>query len=90
MNNTVTLHDRIENDPEISSLWKRLSPSAQQELLEIEAGTRIPNFLNDAVFKKIFDPDQYGERLSRFISAILGRPVHVLHSLKKRCEKPTL
>ncbi len=82
MNNTVTLHDRIQNDTEISSLWRHLPPSAQQELLEIEAGTRIPNFLNDAVFKKIFDPDQYGERLSRFISAILGKPVRVLHSLK--------
>lgn len=82
MADTITLRERIKKDQEFHKKWKQLTPGAQQELLEIEAGIRVPNFLNDAIFKKIFDPDEYSERLSRFISAILGKKVRVLHSLK--------
>lgn len=78
----ITLSERVKDDKEMSSLWNRLSASARQELSEIYAGVRIPNLLSDAMFKIIFDPDEHGERLSRFISAVLGKRVRVLHSLK--------
>lgn len=78
----ITLSERLKEDQELSYLWERLSSNAQQELSEIYAGIRVPNFLSDTMFKIIFDPDEHGERLSQFISAILGKKVRVLHSLK--------
>ena len=41
----------------------------------------MPDFLCDTIFKGIFDPEINGERLSRFISSILGKEVKVIHSL---------
>lgn len=78
----IPLSEWIQEDPEILSLWNRLSNKAQQELSEIYAGDRVPNLLGDTMFKIIFDPDEHGERLSQFISAVLGKKIRVLHSLK--------
>ncbi len=82
MGEKTSLRERIRNDQEIKKHWEHLKQEDQQALLEIDAGVRIPNFLSDAIFKRIFDPDEYGERLSRFVSAVLGKKVRVLHSLK--------
>lgn len=82
MERTTTLYERVKMDKELFYLWSRLSPQTQKELQEVDAGIRVPDLLNDTVFKTIFDPDENGEQLSRFISAILGKKVKVLHSLK--------
>ena len=82
MERTTSLYERIKMDKELFYLWSRLSPQTQKELQEVDAGIRVPDLLNDTVFKTIFDPDENGEQLSRFISAILGKKVKVLHSLK--------
>lgn len=54
-----------------------------QQMLEIEAGDRIPNLLSDTVFKTIFDPDTQGNRLSDLFSCIFGKKVKILHSLNR-------
>lgn len=74
---------RIQRDRELSRLWSRLSAEHKQQILEIEAGDRIPNLLSDTVFKTIFDPDTQGNRLSDLLSCILGKKVKVLHSLNR-------
>ena len=73
MERTTSLYERIKMDKELFYLWSRLSPQTQKELQEVDAGIRVPDLLNDTVFKTIFDPDENGEQLSRFISAILGK-----------------
>lgn len=82
MEQAMVLQERIKKDKEVCEKWQQLTRKAQRELLEMDAGIRVPNFLNDTIFKRIFDPDEYGERLSRFISAVLGKKIQVLHSLK--------
>lgn len=79
----VKLLHRIQGDRELSRLWSCLSANHKQQILEIEAGERIPNLLSDNVFKTIFDPDTQGNRLSDLLSCILGKKVKVLHSLNR-------
>ena len=78
----LRLDERLAEDKELSDLWEQLLERIQWEWREIDEGKRVPNLLSDAIFKKIFDPDENKERLSRFLSSVLGRQVKVLHSLK--------
>lgn len=78
----IRLDERLAEDEELRELWERLPEQAQREWREIDEGKRVPNLLSDTVFKKIFDPDENKERLSRFLCSVLGRQVKVLHSLK--------
>lgn len=74
-----TLHI-IEKDPQLFKIWSCLSHDRKQMIKEIDEGIRVPDFLCDTIFKGIFDPDVHGDRLSRFISSVLGKEVKVLHS----------
>lgn len=80
---TERLLHRIQGDHELSRLWSCLSADHKKQILEIEAGERVPNLLSDTVFKTIFDPDTQGSRLSDLLSCILGKKVKVLHSLNR-------
>ncbi len=82
MRERMDLLGQIQRDEMLRKLWNQLPVSQQQELCEVGEGHRVPNLLNDTIFKGIFDPDKNGERLSRFISCVLGRKVKVLHSLQ--------
>ena len=81
MEKELSLLERVRQDDVLLSLWNCLPPEAQREFLEIDRGQRVPDLLNDTIFKNIFDPDEHGERLSQFVSSILGKKVTVLHSL---------
>lgn len=81
MGEKLHILERIENDEVLRLAWEQLDDNARQMFQEIDEGTRVPNMLSDTIFKGIFNPDVYGDRLSRFISSILGRKVKVLHSL---------
>ena len=80
----MSLLERVQQDETLLSLWNRLNPEAQRQFLEIDRGQRVPDLLNDTIFKNIFDPDEHGERLSQFVSSILGKKVTVLHSLSSK------
>ncbi len=54
MGEKISLRERIRNDQEIKEHWEHLKQEDQQALLEIDAGVRIPNFLSDAIFKRIW------------------------------------
>ncbi|MCH5265527.1 MAG: PD-(D/E)XK nuclease family transposase [Lachnospiraceae bacterium] len=77
------LIEKIEQDADMRQLWNQLGEKRRQELREIDTGKRVPNFLSDTMFKGIFNPDINAERLSRFISSILGKKIKVIHSLDK-------
>ena len=81
MEKELRLWERVRQDETLLSLWNRLSKRVQKQFLEIDRGQRVPDLLNDTIFKGIFDPDEHGERLSQFVSSILGKKVTVLHSL---------
>ena len=81
MEKELSLLERLQQDETLLSLWNRLSQKVQNQFLEIDSGRRVPDLLNDTIFKGIFDPDEHRERLSRFVSSILGKRVMVLHSL---------
>ena len=81
MGETLHILETIEKDAELLEFWNCLSEEKQQEIREVDEGIRVPDFLCDSIFKGIFDPDVNKERLSRFISSILGKEVKVLHSL---------
>ncbi len=70
-----------ESDEVLGLAWEQLDEPAKKMFREIDAGKRVPNMLSDTIFKGIFNPDVYGDRLSEFISSVLGRKVKVLHSL---------
>jgi sporulation protein YlmC with PRC-barrel domain len=82
MEKYLTLRKMLIEDMELANEWNRLPHSIQQQLLDVDERKRVPDLLNDTVFKKIFDPDTNGEVLSQFISSVLGKKVRVLHSLK--------
>ena len=81
MEKELSLLERLQQDETLLSLWNRLGKKSQQYFLEIDRGQRVPDLLNDTIFKGIFDPDEHRERLSQFVSSILGKRVTVLHSL---------
>ena len=78
----ANLRELLQTDEEFKKIWKRISAEKQEEMLAVSDGKMMPNLLSDAMFKGLFDPDTHGDRLSRFISSVLGKKVKVLHSLK--------
>lgn len=63
MEKELSLLERLQQDETLLSLWNRLGKKSQQYFLEIDRGQRVPDLLNDTIFKGIFDPDEHRERL---------------------------
>lgn len=83
MTEKLGIMERIESDGELLSIWSKLSNETKQRWLEVDERKRVPDLLCDTIFKGIFNPDVNKNRLSSFISCIIGRKVNVLHSLDK-------
>lgn len=83
MRKTLGLLKKVQADVELKSCWEQLSPDMQKKLKEVDEGLRVPDMLNDAVFKTLFHPDKEKKRLSSFLSSVLGRNVEVIGSLDK-------
>jgi hypothetical protein len=71
----------LSTDSAFANIYYQLSPQKQKLYHDILMGKRVPNLLNDTIFKNIFHPDKYPDRLSSLISSIIGQEVTVLHSL---------
>ena len=78
----------VRNDKELLRAWKKLSPSARQMFREVDRKKRVPNILNDAMFKGVFDPEVRPEWLSQLVGSVIGREVRIIapltHEGKKR------
>ena len=83
MKEVIQLEKRLQEDGEFLEKWNRMSIAEQEKLREVDAGERVPNMMNDVIFKAIFHPDKEPETLSAFLGSILNRPVEVIGSLDK-------
>ena len=83
MTKKLGILEKVKEDSELFSIWSRMSDETRLKLMEVDEGKRVPDLLCDTIFKGIFNPDVNKDRLSRFISCIIGRKVKVLHSLDK-------
>lgn len=57
--------------------FNTLTPDLKKKLIDFMSGKSTLPLTYDPIFKKIFNPDIYPERLSSFISSIIGVPVTV-------------
>ncbi len=73
--------ERIHQDPEMLRKYEQMPPFGQEQFLNYCCGVSGLAVCYDPFFKYIFDPDRDPERLSRFLSAILGEPVRIRHIL---------
>ena len=73
--------EEIREKPELWSQYRGWKESYQQEYLEICSGVRGIKMLYDPFFKAIMNPDTRPERLSDFLSEVLGRKVKILKVL---------
>lgn len=72
---------RLRNLPGMYSAYEALEENWRQRFMEFCTGKKTLPLTYDPFFKKIFHPDIHPERLSRFLSAILGQEVQALHIL---------
>ena len=79
---TIGILDRIDSDPELKEVWDQLSEESQRIIIEIDERKRVPDMLNDAMFKGVFDPDARPAWIEKLISSVLGKDVKVIRSLK--------
>lgn len=83
---TVTEKEVFEKLQKVPRIYKRFSDMQQdyQRLfIDMCIGKSSFPITYDPVFKMIFDPELHPERLSSFLSAILGQKVIVEHILPK-------
>ena len=83
MKEVLKLEKRLREDVVFLERWNQLSVREQEKLREVDEGDRVPDMLNDIIFKAIFHPDKEPERLSAFLSSILNRQLEVIGSLDK-------
>lgn len=71
----------FENNPGESMILAGMHSYWKQRLLDYMTGKKTLPFTYDPFFKLVFNPDRNPERLSGFISSILGRDVQVMDIL---------
>ena len=71
----------LKNDPETYGRYRCLTDDLKERLTGFLCGTRTLPLTYDPFFKKLFNPDAYPERLSEFISSVIGRKVKVKYIL---------
>ena len=65
----------LKQDPEVYGRYRCLTDDLKERLTGFLCGTRTLPLTYDPFFKKLFNPDAYPERLSEFISSVIGRKV---------------
>ena len=66
----------------IRFLSKIMDVDSSNEVNDILSGKKLPSLYYDIISKKIFDPDEHPERLSRLLKMITNDNVEVLSSFK--------
>ena len=71
----------IRRSPGLQEQFCKLTPRRQEQFLDICSGARGPAVCYDPFFKFVFNPATHRDRLSRFLSGLLNRPVRVRNIL---------
>lgn len=68
---------QLKESPVLYYKYQQLSPALQQKFLDFCAGISGLSICYDPVFKSVFHPENHPERLSRFLSCVIGQKVKV-------------
>ena len=71
----------LQRDPDIYGRYKCLTDDLKERLTGFLCGTRTLPLTYDPFFKKMFNPDASPERLSGFISSVIGKTMKVKYAL---------
>lgn len=72
------LLNQLHQDAELSVKYEKLGSAQQNRLRDFLSGKSSLPLTYDPFFKFIFNPDLHRDRLSHFISSLLGMTVHVV------------
>lgn len=79
----------IQGNPVTHDAFLRLDEEFQERFVEFCMGVRGVKMTCDPFFKKFFNAEIYPERLSRFLSEILGHPLEVKRMLPNERQRIT-
>ncbi len=75
------LLNRLNQDTDLAEKYEKLGSTQQNRLRDFLSGKASLPLIYDPFFKFIFNPDLHRDRLSHFISSLLGMTVHVVEVL---------
>ena len=70
--------EKIKNKPDLLKMYSAWKEYEKEEFLNFCTGTKGVKMLYDSFFKEVFNPEYAPERLSDFLSQVLGQRVKVL------------
>lgn len=73
--------EKLKADKSLYSQYESLNTHWKGEFLDFMSGKKTLPLTYDPIFKKLFNPEIYPERLSDLISSIIGTPVKVVKVL---------
>ena len=73
--------ERLRQSPVLYNGYRKLNERWKELFLDFCQGKKSLPLTYDPFFKYLFDPEIHGERLSRFISSLLGFEVKILQAL---------
>ena len=73
--------DKLRKDNQLYQKYNSLNTHWQEEFLDFMSGKKTLPLTYDPIFKKLFNPEIYPERLSDLISSIIRIPVTVIRAL---------
>ncbi|NLG03062.1 MAG: hypothetical protein GX567_04420 [Clostridia bacterium] len=76
-----TILSHLKSEPDLFRQYTKLTPELRNDFLDYCSGNRGIKITYDTFFKYVFDPERTPERLSAFISCLLGKEVHVKYAL---------
>ena len=85
--------DKLREDNQLYQKYNSLNTHWKEEFLDFMSGKKTLPLTYDPIFKKLFNPEIYPERLSDLISSIIRIPVTVIRALPLQesiLERPSL
>ena len=73
--------DKIREDNQLYQKYNSLNTHWKEEFLDFMSGKKTLPLTYDPIFKKLFNPEIYPERLSDLISSIIHIPITVIRAL---------
>ena len=73
--------DKLREDNQLYQKYNSLNTHWKEEFLDFMSGKKTLPLTYDPIFKKLFNPEIYPERLSDLISSIIRIPVTVIRAL---------
>ena len=81
--------EQIQGSPVVYEEFLRLRPEFQERFIQFCMGVRGVQMTYDPFFIKIFDAEIHPERLSRFLSEVLGRRLKIKRMLPNEHKRIT-